>query len=163
MTLQTFLKELITEQPLRCGISQITDRELFYGNIMIGGDMDILNRFLKTNSFWLLGLFVVGVLVYSCGASKEEKLYLNQLKNIYPDYDFSLTDPVIGLELTVEIYNTQLDSSKAVALYKQFKKPLHDYSIANWVYMIVNRNGKQLFILRENPSEEIVFIDRIDR
>jgi hypothetical protein len=50
MTLQTFLKELITEQPLRCGISQITDRELFYGNIMIGGDMDILNRFLKTNS-----------------------------------------------------------------------------------------------------------------
>ena len=119
--------------------------------------MDTLIKFLKTSSILLLAILL------SCNYSQEETVYINELKVNFPKLDFALSDRIVGLELTVDIKESQFDSSSMVSLFKEVRKPLKKYPKINWVYMIVKNGNNQLTIIRQNPDGRIVFIKDRDK
>lgn len=120
--------------------------------------MDTLIRFLKTSGIFFL------VLLFACGHSEDEIQYLQEVKSDYPKYVFSLTDPVTGLELSVNLATDKVDSTELIQLFKEVKGRATKYKTVNWVYLVVKNGDRQLAILRELPgSHEVIFIKEIDR
>lgn len=124
---------------------------------MIGGKMDISTKFLR------ISRFVIFTAVVACGHSKEELTYLKEIQGKFPDYSFSLTDSVTGLELTMDIKTNSIDSVKLIQVFKEVRKPIKNYSTVSWVYLIVTNGRDQLTVVRENSGGEIVFLKERDQ
>ena len=120
--------------------------------------MDTLTRFLRTSK-------IVGILVLlsSCGYTEDEKAYIGDLKMMHPNMEFHLSDRLTGLELTVDIKDSRMDSTAMITLFGEMRKPLKKYEKIKWVYVIVTSGSDQLGIIRKTPDGKIVFIKDRDR
>lgn len=122
---------------------------------MIGGEKAILKVFLKMKkTSFILFLFIF----FSCSYSKQEKIYISQLKDSYSDFNFKLPDRLTGLDLVAYSLEKKPDSILMKRVIRDARILSKSFSDVNWIYMQFYWKKSYLMTLRLDENDSVIFM-----